>query len=433
MKTRRGWLVKRGRTFYATWEVSGKRFQKTTGESDRRKAESRLAEIMRPFLVEDEVRTLESVKARIEGAKGELAKIEEDRNPPLAVADAWDAYERAGNRREIGAMTMRNYQGYWDAFARWLKVEHPEAVQLRQVSFGVAEEYWQSLIAGKVTGRTCNAHRAFMRSFFNVLTDKAKLTNGNPWARIAKRDEHSVGRRPLTVEELRRVCQSAEGELRTLLALGLYLGCRMGDAACMDWGCVDLARRLIRYTPRKTARRSPEPLLIPIHPELAAILSETPPEKRTGPVCPDMAERYTRRGPDAVSAPVQRHFEKLGMVTTAERNGAGIRRAVSVGFHSMRHSAVSLLRDAGAAQSVSMALVGHHSPDVHNLYTHTDPDAMRRAVGALPAVMTDAPPALPVGDPMATLKSKVRELAEGMNPKTWKAARAELLAMTATV
>ena len=54
------------------------------------------------------------------------------------------------------------------------------------------------------------------------------------------------------------------------------------DAACMDWGNVDMERRLIRYTPRKTARKKPDPLLIPIHPELYAVLSETPPAKRRG-------------------------------------------------------------------------------------------------------------------------------------------------------
>jgi len=65
---------------------------------------------------------------------------------------------------------------------------------------------------------------------------------------------------------------------------------------------------------------------------------------------------------------------------------------VAVGFHSLRHTAVSLLRQAGAAQSISQALVGHNSPEVHELYTHQDEDALRRAVHALPAVIEDKPP-----------------------------------------
>ena len=69
MKTRKGFLQRRGKTWHAVWYVSGKRFAKTTGQTDRREAKKRLSEIIKPFLVEDEVRTLESVKARIEGAK----------------------------------------------------------------------------------------------------------------------------------------------------------------------------------------------------------------------------------------------------------------------------------------------------------------------------------------------------------------------------
>ena len=66
MKKRKGYLILRGHTFYAVWTVAGKKFTQTTGETVRRKAEIRLDEIMAPFLIEDEVRTLESVKARID-------------------------------------------------------------------------------------------------------------------------------------------------------------------------------------------------------------------------------------------------------------------------------------------------------------------------------------------------------------------------------
>lgn len=296
----------------------------------------------------------------------------------------------------------------------------------------MCEKYKEHMAGLKVTGCTFNAHRAFLRSFFSVLTDKARLTE-NPWAKIAKRDEHSIGRRPLTVEELRLVCQSAKGELRIMLALGLYLGCRLGDAACMDWGNVDMARRLIRYTPRKTARKKPDALLIPIHPELFAVLNETTPGNRKGPVTPDMNERYQRHQ-GVVSHLVHNHFEACGLTTTGERNGAGIRRYVSAGFHSLRHSAVSFLRQAGAAQSISQHIVGHFSPDVHALYTHTDEDSLRRAVAALPAVIGGNPaPVLP--PPVKTVNAApIHAALDKMNVKNWRTVKKKLLAtLTATV
>ena len=392
MRRRTGYLLKRGKVYYACWHVGKKLHMKTTGKRNRDEATVELNRIMEPFVVGDEIQVLQNIKAKIEGQSEHLTELEDAANPPLAVADAWLAYDRAGNRKEITDGTMRNYDCYWTAFTRWLAKSHPEATRLREITFPICEEYKEHLTAAKVTGRTFNAHRAFLRTFFNILADKARLTDGNPWAKLAKRDEHPMGRRPLTVEELRRVCRAAEGELRIMLAFGLYLGARLGDAACMNWGSVDMARRLIRYTPRKTARKNPEALLIPMHPELFAILDETPTAKRKGPVTPDMARRYTEKGQGPVSALVQKHFERCGITTTDERPGAGVRRRVAVGFHSLRHTAVSLLRQAGAAQSISQALVGHNSPEVHELYTHQDEDALRRAVHALPAVIEDKPP-----------------------------------------
>ncbi len=57
--------------------------------------------------------------------------------------------------------------------------------------------------------------------------------------------------------------------------------------------------------------------------------------------------------------------------------------------------------------------------------------ALHRAVNTLPGIMAeDMPAALPPagGDPMAVL-ARVRELAEGLNSRKWKTARAELLAL----
>jgi len=425
MRKRTGYLIRRGKVYYATWKVAGKRFMQTTGKRDRREAEKELHRIMEPFVAGDEVTTLQNIAAKIEGRKVEIAQLEDERNPPLSITQAWDAYERAGNRREISPVTMRNYDCHWQTFTRWLAKNFPDVKRLREVTFPVCEKYKEHMTGLKVTGRTFNAHRSFLRSFFSILTDKARLTE-NPWAKIAKRDEHSIGRRPLTVEELRRVCQSAKGELRIMLAFGLYLGCRLGDAACMDWGNVDMDRRLIRYTPRKTARKKPDPLLIPIHPELYAVLSETPPNKRKGPVTPEMEERYQRHQ-GVVSHMIHEHFEDCGLTTTGVRNGAGIRRSVVTGFHSLRHSSVSFLRQAGAAQSVSQAIVGHNSPEVHALYTHTDEDALRRAVATLPAVIGDT---VALALPPAKMIDAVPICAtlEKMNGKNWRTVKKELLA-----
>ena len=55
-------------------------------------------------------------------------------------------------------------------------------------------------------------------------------------------------------------------------------------------------------------------------------------------------------------------------------------------FHSLRHTAVSLLKDAGIPQAVVQELVGHDSEQMSALYTHVGREAMERAAAALPEI-----------------------------------------------
>ena len=107
----------------------------------------------------------------------------------------------------------------------------------------------------------------------------------------------------------------------------------------------------------------------------------------------------------------------------------GKRAVVEVGFHSLRHSFVSLCRSANVPLAVVEALVSHASPAVTRLYTHTGADAALAAVNGLPYVIGEPPKALPQADPAAAFKATVRALAEGMTPKTWRNVQNELLAL----
>jgi len=400
MKYRKGYIYRHGAGFSLCWVVNGKRFIRALryteeGEkkglpiTNRREAEAARAKIMAPYSIGSEIEVLEHAAAKLATRKEDLRQVE-DRAPALAVADAWGSYILAGNRHVIGERTLANYESYWKSFMAWLSENEKATKELRAINFSIAEAYMGNLLARQVTGRTINAHRSFLRAFWNVLGERARITD-NPWRKIAKRDEHSLGRRALSIEELRSVCRTAQGELRLLLALGLYLGARLGDAAMMGWECVDMKRREIAYVPRKTAGKVGRVLRIPMHPELYNILNETPGSRRKGPICPEMAERYASRGADGVSNFVQKHFVSCGLVTSEDRAGAGVRRRVAVGFHSLRHATVSLLRSAGVAQSVSMEIAGHSDTTVHQLYTHVDGDAMRRAIGALPRMKEEPP------------------------------------------
>ncbi len=222
---------------------------------------------------------------------------------------------------------------------------------------------------------------------FRVLARKAGVTS-NPWADISRKTENKQSRRELTVEELNTICNKATGELQALLILGIYTGLRLGDCCTLRWSEVDLVRGIILRVPNKTARRKDIPVHIPIHPTLQAFLEQTPKRRRSGHVLSGYAKKYKDNDSD-IAKELRRHFkETCGIQIYKEGTGPGTKKraVVEVGFHSLRHSFVSLCRQSNAPLAVVEAIVGHSNPAMTRHYTHVGDGAAGQAVAALPVI-----------------------------------------------
>jgi len=425
-KHRKGYLFRRGKTYYAAWYIGGKKFVKSTAQTDRKDAEKELARIMEPFLIEDEVKTLQYVKARIEGAKGELAQIKDRDNPPLPISATWATYLTTTNRPDSGPKTLATYELQWGRFVAWLQKTHPAIGNLRDVTFAVASDFVNHLLETKRSPGTVNKYITLLHCIYRVLAARARI-EGNPFDGITRRKDLKQGRRELTIDELGCVCRSAEGDLRPLIAIGLYTGLRLSDACTLQWEEVDLLRGIIRRVPSKTARRNPNPVIIPLHPALGGILSELPTSKRKGYILQRIAADYARH-PTYVTDRLQRHFKACGIATRRKEPGRML-AVVEVGFHSLRHTFVSLCREADAPLAVVEAIVGHSNPAMTRHYTHVSEFAATQAVAVLPSVFSDAKmlPAPAAAQPID--HAALRVLAEKLGAKTWPQVKAELLAL----
>lgn len=440
MKTRTGYLVCRGRVYHAVWTVAGKKFMRTTGKRDRREAEKELHRIMEPFAAGNEVSILQNIAAKIEGRTAEMARLEDERNPPLSIVGAWSAYMAAPGRPDSGEGTLRMYEGQWFAFLEWMQKKHPDAPALRDVTEDIAAEYAAHLLGERgLSANSYNKHVRLLELVFRVLRKLARL-EVNPWEEVSRKNSVSQSRRELTTDELKKVCRAASGEMRLLFALGIYTGLRLGDAATLRWAETDLPRRMIRRVPNKIARRNPRPVVIPIHPVLGAMLAEMPAGERGEYVLPDTAALYVR-DTAALSRMIQDHFTACGIRTVRHGTGfrietdaegksrevhTGKRAVLEVGFHSLRHTFVSLCREANAPLAVVEAIVGHSNPSMTRHYTHVSEAAAASAVAILPAVLGDVPKALPAP---SSRDERLRAIAEAMTAKTWKTDKARLLAL----
>ena len=460
---RSGYLYQKvkGGVWYVRWMIDGKVFIRSTGETTQKGAEAKRRQIMAPFAVGSELDLLQNVAGRISGQQAELSRIDEQEHPPLKIADAWEAYEQTSKRPDSGEGTLAMYKGQWARFAAWSEQNYPKS-SLRDVDEARAQAYADDLAKAGFSANTFSKHLGLLALVFRSLAREGRI-GINPWDDIQRKRAATHSRRELTIEELRRVCTTATGELRTLLAIGLYSGLRLGDAATLRWAEVDMERGEIRRIPNKTGRHNPKPVIVPLHPTLAALLDETPKSRRHGPVLPGLSARYEERRDD-VTSDIQRHLWNCGISCHAPGTGWQIKldaekkpvltkagnvqleqvkskksAVLEVGFHSLRHSFVSLCRSANVPLSVVESIVGHASPAMTRHYTHVGEEAAKSAVNMLPDINADAVDAKAtktvdgkavrmIGDGKSAMDEVVR-LAKALTVENLEVTRTALLAL----
>lgn len=416
--------------------------------TDRDQAEADRKRILAPYQTGAAVETLKAIQARLSDAATQQAAAIEAANPPLQIADAWQAYVGSLNRPRSGAATLHRYELHWDRFTKWIGKVHPEAKCLCDVSRKIGLEYGRHLDQANYSPNTFNKHVRFLALLFDILAkhENARITM-NPFGKdeITRRELETKSRREFTVAELTTILDAATGDLALLLYLGAATGLRLGDCCTLTWAHVDLAQELIQRAPRKTARRKPDmKVKLGIPPKLFDLLSSIPPAARTGYVLPDTAAKYLR-DPSLITNRVQAHLLNCGIDVHAPGTGSHIQRkpdgtpkrtedgsiimeatgkpaVIEVGFHSLRHTWVSLHAARGTPGAIVQASVGHANPSMTAHYTHVDDDTARKVALALPVFASTTTPV--TRDP---LPAWARHLVESLTAKNVKPVKAELL------
>ena len=199
-------------------------------------------------------------------------------------------------------------------------------------------------------------------------------------------------RRAFTLNEIKRILRACgdDPEWRGLVLFGLYLGQRLGDLAKLTWRAVDPDTGEVAFSTRKTGRRIVLPLVRPLADYLVSLPASDNPNAFIFP-CAASAKR---------TASLSNQFRDIlvaaGLVEQRPRGhkstGKGrdqAREASEISFHSLRHSAVTMLKAAGVSDFIAREIVGHESVAVSRQYTHLTTDDKRAAMQRLPDV-TDA-------------------------------------------
>ncbi len=361
----------------------GTRTQRSTKETNRRKAQ-RLAE-------DYESATRARLTAR--QAQKVIADIHQrvtgDALPTSTVRMFFDSW-LSRKALEISPASRLAYTALSKRFIAWLG-ERAE-LEVAQVSPRILLAFRQAE-SERVAAPTVNNEIKKLRMVFEQAR-RDGYTAENPAESIKPlRSADGSTRRGFTLQEVQTLIRTAsDEEWRSLIAFGFYTGQRLGDLAALTWQNLDLQRRELRFVTRKTGRRQilkfPQDHPFWRHVENLPV-SDDPKQplhpKAFAAVCAGKTAMLSRQFYEVMA--------DAGLVKAKEhRKGekalgrAGKRELSEISFHSLRHSATSFMKIAGASAAVVQDLIGHESDAISANYTHIDEEAKSAALGTLPDI-----------------------------------------------
>lgn len=235
---------------------------------------------------------------------------------------------------------------------------------------------------GGASGATVNRDLALISALFQW----AKLSgycDVNPTRNVPRFSERGRARETyLTAEESRALVHAAVPDLRPVLACALSTGMRRGEILALRWRAVDLRRGVLKVEAahEKTGRGRE----VPMTTELRRELFELRARRKAAQVDGSDAVFVRDSGIPWSASMLRKAF--LKGLTACE--GIDAEKRGKVTFHTLRHTAASLLVQAGVSLVEVGRFLGHSSPAVTWRYAHLAPEAGKATAAALGDVLS---------------------------------------------
>jgi integrase len=291
----------------------------------------------------------------------------------------------ATKKPEVSKTTISFYTGSVEKFLNFMgrRVDLP----VDQITKADLVDY-RNALAQNLSARSTNHDLTTVKMLFLAARRDGVITENPAEFVEAIRSRNSVtSRRAFSLPELRAILDAADPEWRSMILFGLYTGQRLSDVASLTWANIDLRKAEIRLVTRKTAKRLILPLAGPLLRHLEALesadRSEAPLHPRAFRVLKEQGRSgalSNQFGDLLADAGLRQHKSHR---STGKGRGAA-RVASELGFHCLRKTATTLLHEAGIPQAVVMALIGHDSPEVHDIYIAVGKEALTKAAASLP-------------------------------------------------
>jgi integrase len=361
----------------------GQRVQRSTKQSNRKKAQACADQWEKAAKLGSEGRLGESQARRV------LAEIYEAVNgEKLKSATARDYLNEWSEKRKTDT-SPRTAAAYGQVVRDFMASLGSRGERdISQLTKADVAKYRDEVLA-RTSIPTANKSLKYLRVALGAAWED-EYAQDNPAAKLKvlkRHDDEQLARRPFTLSELKTVMEHATGEWKGLILFGLYTGQRLRDIATLTWQNLDIEKDVLRFVTAKTGRRMEIPLAAPLHAYVETLPSSDDPNAPLFPAAHKLASKETANS--QLSQEFHGILVAAGMSKARSKAETGLgnshRRTVSpISFHSLRHTATSLLKNAGVSESVAMGIIGHDSEAISRHYTKISGDAMRTALAKLP-------------------------------------------------
>jgi integrase len=360
-------------------DLNGRQCRRSTGETSEKKAR----EIARHYELVAQ-KKLKPHKAR--ETLSELYRQVYGETLPAASVRQFIKDWLAIKENETSPATYATYQKSTAKFLTFLGTDaERDIAEIRQTHVSS----FRNSLAKKVAPGTANFDLKCIRMLFRAARrDGYIVEDPAEFVRSVKRDNGS-GRRPFRVEEIQTLLSIADSEWQSLIKFGLYTGQRLSDIASLNWSNLDTEKNQIRLVTRKTGKTMLLPIAAPLRSHISSLKGSDDPKAPVHPKAFATLQRQGRAG--GLSNQFADLLADAGLREASDHSGKdkgrNTKRAKNeLSFHCLRHTAVTLLKDAGIPEAVVMELVGHDSKQMSAHYTHVGQEALEKAAAALPEV-----------------------------------------------
>lgn len=241
-------------------------------------------------------------------------------------------------------------------------------MSLTKINIGMARDFMEKELE-RVSSGTVKRYMETLTCAFNRAVEN-QLIPINPFKGIipSKRERNDKQERAaFSMEEVNQMIKAFPDEWPDMILVCLYTGGqRLGDIAKLTWEQIDLENGILNMTTEKTKRRMNKPIIGP----LRGILEKRYQNQMNKNVFPIAAMRHAQAGGKSskLSLEFTSLLRKHGLIGERAVMDGDRRQLSEKSFHSLRATAVTVLRLSGVSADLCRFIVGHDSEEIERQY-----------------------------------------------------------------